>query len=156
MKTLLLFALLSLTFNAFGNNFPLSPDLRLTPGALCTTPSEFRYPEQIPYCAREVHPRLKDQVFLNYRQLGYSLSGDRSDYKVDHFIPLCLGGSNDITNLWPQNQMIYEQTDALEQVACDVLTQGRISQYDVVRLVTDAKMDLRKVPETIKLLRSLK
>ena len=27
--------------------------------------------------------------------------GDHPDYEIDHLIPLCLGGSDDASNLWP-------------------------------------------------------
>ena len=51
---------------------------------------------------RDVSGWQKELVFISYRKLGYSLSGERSEYKVDHFIPLCVGGSNEMSNLWPQ------------------------------------------------------
>lgn len=150
-------SLIVLTFNSFArpNRFPTSPDLSLTPGALCTTPSEFRYPERIPYCVREVNSWQKELVFINYKKIGFSLSGERNQYKVDHFIPLCLGGSNDISNLWPQYFTVSEKTDALEPLACEVLAKGNISQREVIDLVIEAKMDLTKIPETMKRLKRL-
>jgi hypothetical protein len=43
-----------------------------------------------------------------------------ADYEVDHLIPLDLGGSNDITNLWPQPRKAQDWTadkkDRLEHV----------------------------------------
>jgi hypothetical protein len=34
---------------------------------------------------------------------GYGVSiHDRATYRVDHLVPVSLGGSNDVTNLWPQ------------------------------------------------------
>lgn len=156
MKTTFLFSLMALSFNAFaGNPFPRSPDLSLTPGALCTTPSEFRYPEQIAYCEREVNSWQKELVFLNYRKIGFSLSGERSQYKIDHFIPLCIGGSNDISNLWPQYFTVSKKTDALEPLACAALAKGKISQREVIDLVMAAKLDLTKLSETMKRLKKL-
>lgn len=156
MKILLF---LSLTFSLLsahaGNAYPRTPNTTLTPGALCSTPIEYRYPEQIPYCEREVNSWLKELVFINYRKLGFSLSGERSQYKVDHFIPLCAGGSNDITNLWPQYYTISERTDPLEPLGCKVLAKGKISQRELVDLITDAKLDLTKIPEVIKILKQL-
>lgn len=156
MKIIFLGSLLALTLNAFaGNPFPRSPDLSLTPGALCNTPSEFRYPERIAYCKRDVNSWQKELVFISYRKIGWSLSGERSQYKVDHFIPLCIGGSNDITNLWPQYFTVYEKTDELEPLACEVLAKGRITQREVIELVMAAKLDLELLPETIRQLRRL-
>jgi len=35
-------------------------------------------------------------------------------YEIDHLIPLELGGSNDVTNLWPQPAPAFHQKDKLE------------------------------------------
>lgn len=139
-----------------GNPFPRTPDARLTQGSLCSTPSEYRYPERIPYCERELNSFRKEAIFLAYRNLGYSLSGDRGQYKVDHYIPLCAGGSNEDTNLWPQYFTISAITDPLEPLGCEVLAKGRISQKDLVELIMKAKNNLKEVPAVIKYLRSLK
>src|SRR5262249_54104222 len=38
---------------------------------------------------------------------GYGISiGDRDLYEVDHLVPISLGGSNELANIWPQP---YEQ-----------------------------------------------
>lgn len=156
MKTLFLLALVSFSFDTFaGRAYPQSPDLSVTPGALCSTPSEFRYPEKIAYCEREVNTWQKEQVFITYRKLGYSLSGERSQYKVDHFIPLCAGGSNDVSNLWPQYYTISAKTDALEPLGCKVLAKGKISQKELIDLVTEVKLDHSKLPEAMKILSRL-
>lgn len=145
--------LLTISVSSFaGNPYPRSPNLSLTPGALCTTPIEYRYPERIAYCEREVSSWQKELVFINYRKLGYSLSGERHQYKVDHFIPLCAGGSNDITNLWPQYYTISEKTDPLEPLGCKVLSKGKITQKELIDLITDVKLDISKLPEAMKLL----
>lgn len=158
MKSIFLIPLFVLSFDSFAsiNRFPRSPDLSLTPGTLCTTPTEFRYPEQIPYCERDVNSWQKELVFINYKKIGFSLSGERGQYKVDHFIPLCLGGSNDISNLWPQYFTVSEKTDALEPLACEVLAKGKISQREAIDLVLEAKMDATKIPDTMRILKRLR
>src|SRR5262245_28916813 len=45
----------------------------------------------------KVSAALKSQVFARYRLNGYDLG-----YNVELLIPASLGGSNSITNLWPQ------------------------------------------------------
>jgi hypothetical protein len=157
MKIIFFLALFLVPLSSFaGNPYPRSPDLSLTPGSLCNTPSTHRYPEQIPYCERAVNSFDKESIFMAYRKLGFSLSGDRGQYKIDHFIPLCLGGSNQSDNLWPQYFTISRLTDALEPLACDILAAGKITQKEVVELIMKAKLNTKEVPQITKYLRSLK
>lgn len=150
----LLLALVALSSYA-GNPFPRVPDLSVTPGALCSTPSRLRYPEQIAYCERDVNSWTKKLVFITYRDLGFSLSGERSRYKVDHFIPLCAGGSNEIANLWPQYDTISKLTDPLEPLACKVLEKGKITQKAVIDLIMQAKLNTKEVPRIMQQLSRL-
>jgi hypothetical protein len=58
--------------------------------------------------------------------------GTHPDYEIDHLIPLCLGGSDDPSNLWPQPRRSIEQTwnaerkDRLERLMCDMVCSGQI------------------------------
>lgn len=139
-----------------GNPYPRSPDPVLTPGSYCETPDSHRYPEQIPYCERAVNSAQKELVFIKYRKLGYSLSGDRGQYKVDHLIPLCAGGSNNEDNLWPQYRTISQRTDLIEQWGCEVLAKGRITQRELVDLILRAKRNLEEAPAILKLIKKLR
>lgn len=47
---------------------------------------------------RHVSSRTKSEVFAEY----HVSKAKRSKYVIDHLIPLELGGSNDIKNLWPE------------------------------------------------------
>lgn len=156
MRTLIALLLISGTLLSHaGNPYPRVPDLRLTPGDLCTTPVSYRYPEQIPYCEREVDSWTKELVFIKYRELGFSLSGERSRYKVDHLIPLCAGGSNELENLWPQYDTISQLTDPLEPLGCTVLSKGKITQKDLVALILEAKLNAKEIPRLLQRLRTL-
>jgi hypothetical protein len=123
--------------------FPMGPNEELTPGELCERPDRYRYPEQIAYCERDVSSEEKDQVFEAYRRIGYRLTANRrSGYKVDHYIPLCAGGSNNKENLWPQHISVGKQTDDLEDLGCQKMALGKISQANFIKLLKRAKNNL--------------
>lgn len=151
---LLLFV--STTF-ATNGKFPLGPDPVLTPGAVCQSSRVTRYPEKIKYCDRNVGSQLKRQIFRDYdRELGYSTHTlNRMAFKIDHFIPLCAGGSNDRNNLWPQHRTVYEITDPMEPLICDKMAQGRLAQAKAIELIRTGKLNLQKVPEIMHYLESL-
>jgi hypothetical protein len=121
--------------------FPQSPDLNETPGSLCQKPGTYRYPEHVMYCERDVDSSLKMQLFLNYdAKFGFETSHmARSLFKIDHLIPLCLGGSNEATNLWPQHVSIYTQTDPLEPYLCGLLAEQKLTQAEAVKIIRTIK-----------------
>lgn len=155
---LLVTTLISTSAHSFGPHFPAGPNPVLTPGRLCDNPVKYRYPEQIAYCERDVSFETKEILIQRYdEQLGFHIqSMNRADFKIDHFIPLCAGGSNDSQNLWPQHKSIYLITDPLEPLLCEKMAAGKLSQADAVRLVIRAKTNLSQVPLVIKTLNSLK
>ena len=59
-------------------------------------------------------------------------AGTHPDYEIDHLIPLCLGGSDDDSNLWPQPRRSMEGTwnaeakDRLERLMCNMVCEGQI------------------------------
>lgn len=143
---------------AFGQGeFPQNPDQRLTPGSYCQHPDSRRYPERIAYCERNVSKGLKWQVINTYnRELHYDIDrSQRAQFKIDHLIPLCAGGSNNADNLWPQHESVYHITDPLEGTACEKMAQGRLRQQRAVELLIRAKLNLNEAPQIQKLLESL-
>jgi hypothetical protein len=133
---------ISLAQDSLGD-FPKGPMAKLTPGELCDRPSSYRYPENIAYCERNVTVEQKSQIFAAYRAIGYRLNlSDRSSYKIDHYLPLCAGGSNNNENLWPQHVSVGVLTDDLEQLGCDKMAKGKITQAKFVLLIKRAKNDL--------------
>lgn len=150
--------LLSILFIAFftfaasaQKDFPLSPELALTSGSLCDNAKSFRYPEKIAYCGRYVSYELKDAIIKKYDQhFGYSIGKmNRGEFKIDHLIPLCAGGSNTEDNLWPQHRSVYKITDPLEPVICEKMAEGKLRQSDAVQLVLEAKTHLENSAEIL-------
>lgn len=162
MKTVfaILAIALSCSFSLQANgkgHFPMGPSPELTPGSLCDRPTERRYPEHIDYCRRNVDGSLKQKIIRQYDQeLGYNIGQmDRQQFKIDHYIPLCAGGSNQADNLWPQHRSVYKITDPLEQILCEKMALGRLKQADAVQLIRKAKNDLPQTDDIIAYVRSL-
>jgi hypothetical protein len=146
----------SLFAQTYRAEFPTGPVAKLTPGSLCVRPDARRYPEQINYCNRNVGGDLKADVFREYRLEGFRLTpSNRSQYKIDHLIPLCAGGSNSEDNLWPQHSSIFVRTDSLESVGCEKLKDAKIKQADLIKLILAAKKDLSLVSKTLQYLQKL-
>lgn len=90
------------------------PDQSCTPGAAFASTESNRicipgYSSSV----RNVSQQLKDQVYAEYGITSHSAG----QYEVDHLIPLELGGSNDIANLWPEPASPtpgFHQKDELE------------------------------------------
>jgi hypothetical protein len=78
---------------------PLRPDPQLTPGAtLEVTTADMCVPGYTKK-VRDVPDPVKRQVYAAY---GIQNPAPHA-YEIDHLIPLELGGSNAVTNLWPQS-----------------------------------------------------
>ena len=139
------------------STYPKSPDPEMTPGAYCDRPSSYRYAERIPYCERNVSSGRKRQIIEDYNtRLGFDIrSGDRSQFKIDHLIPLCAGGSNDEQNLWPQHQSIYSITDELEGLICVKMSQGKLLQRRAIELLMRAKHHLEETEDIQALVEAL-
>ncbi len=78
------------------------PDSGCTPGAVLTTNTKTVCVSGYTKTVRNVPLVAKKKVFAEYG-VSYSL---HSNYEVDHLISLELGGSNDISNLWPESSLI--------------------------------------------------
>jgi hypothetical protein len=128
--------------------FPLGPDHSVTPGETCQRADTVRYPEKIAYCSRDVSSGTKNEIIRNYdKTFGYEIGRmNRSEFKIDHYISLCMGGSNSTKNLWPQHQSVYTKTDPLEQKLCELMSAGKLLQKDAIEMIRRAKNDLSQVP----------
>ena len=76
---------------------PILPDSRLTPGA--TLPVTVAQIAQHGYSrhVRDVSEATKLSVYAEYH-----ITPAKGQYEVDHLISLELGGSNSVSNLWPE------------------------------------------------------
>ncbi len=94
-----IFALLLLSCVSLFAGAPIRPDPKLTPGAtLDVTTADICTPGYTKK-VRDVPADVKRQVYAEY---GITSRGP-GDFEVDHLIPLELGGSNSIRNLWPES-----------------------------------------------------
>ena len=115
-------------FAQFGPTQPVvRPDKNLTGGSVRTGDRDAACGH-----ARENRGPLssarRDEILRRY---GYPL-GTHPDYEIDHLIPLCLGGADDPSNLWPQPRRSIEKAwnaeakDRLERLMCNMVCDGQI------------------------------
>lgn len=135
---------------------PDGPNAEKTPGDLCKY-GRPRYSQKITYCERNVSSSTKQRIIAEYDvELGYEIRQlPRGDFKIDHFIPLSIGGSNDEKNLWPQHKSVYKFTDPIESHVANLIANNRISQADAIQAVKDCKLNLPKCKDVEDYLRSL-
>lgn len=80
-------------------NYKYRPNKTLTPGHVAGSTLENICTAGYPEAARNVSFGTKKAVFDAYKTPSKDRAGDVS--KIDHLIPLAIGGSNDPKNLWP-------------------------------------------------------
>lgn len=106
---------------------PLLLALSLTPGHLCSKADpDYTHHSAAgyPLCKRHVTPAIRRTVFALY---GIPKPRWR-DYELDHYIPLCAGGSNAPANLWPEPLAHAARKDRLEARLCSLLRRAAITQ----------------------------
>jgi hypothetical protein len=132
--------------------YPIMPEDDQTPGSVCENPTEYRYPEKIAYCKRNVSTKMKIELIALYdKKYGYKVQQmDRKEFKIDHLIPLCMGGSNEPDNLWPQHKSVYDITDPLEPALCDLMAQGKLKQIEAIQIILDVKHHIYEATATVK------
>lgn len=108
---------------------PAYPDTVLTPGTvfLDATADDVCTPGYA-RSVRDVTRSERSAVFA-----AYGLADDSRLYEVDHFVPLELGGTNDLENLWPEPYDPFPgayEKDAVENYLHDAVCAGQISLAD--------------------------
>lgn len=133
------FLILFISFLAFSSNFPTIPDIKSSPGHLCSVKDsdflEYRYQEKIPYCKRNVSLKTKNLVYNLYNIPVQ----ERKNFTIDHIIPLSLGGSNNQKNLWPEHLEVKKTRPNLEYLLYLDLKNGKINQKKAVETVLNIK-----------------
>jgi hypothetical protein len=116
----------------------LYPNLSLTPGAALTTDATTICTPGYASSLRDVSTATKEQVYAEY---GVSYPQPLGAYEVDHFIPLEIGGSNDLTNLWLEPASPtpgFHQKDQFENFEHGQVCSGTVSVVDAQsRMVSD-------------------
>ena len=115
----------------------LLPNPALTPGHVMTTDRETVCERGYSKRVRAVSPAMKRAVMR-----AYGINPDRRpSLEVDHLIPLSIGGSNDVRNLWPQLERPrpgFREKDRLEFRAYLDVCAGRLDlKYAQRRMATD-------------------
>ncbi len=103
------------------------PDAACTPGAIFPEATKDQvctpgYSSEV----RNVPASVKDEVYAEY---GIT-SHEPGQYEVDHLVPLELGGSNDIANLWPEPadpRPGFHEKDKVENYLHDQVCSGALS-----------------------------
>jgi hypothetical protein len=116
---------------------PYLPNHKLTPGAVVNLPVETICAPGYSRQAREVSRATKLRVCALYRVPSEKCNGQ--NYELDHLIALEIGGSNDITNLWPEP---HQGENGAE-------TKDRFENY-LHRQVCSGKMPISKAQKMIR------
>lgn len=127
-----LYGVLLLLVSCVVLSYPLVPPV---PGSLCSVDDpdfkEIRYPEQIPICYRNVPTWKKNEIC--------SRDGveDRTNYTVDHIIPLSTQGNNSYSNLWCQHKSLNVTHE--EYTTYIKLREGEITAEEAIQHILDLK-----------------
>jgi hypothetical protein len=116
-------------------DWPLYPDPVLTPGDFFpdVTVADACTPRYATV-ARSVTKSERNAVFA-----AYGDPQDASLYTLDHFIPLSLGGSNSVLNLWPEPVAVpgSHEKDKVEDYLHAAVCSGAISLADAREVIRD-------------------
>ena len=112
------------------------PDPACTPGAIfANVTKEMTCVSGYTKTVRSVSTSLKKKVYQAY---GIAYPPPFGTYEADHFIPLTLGGSNDIANLFPESadpKPGFKEKDLVENYLHRKVCDGSISLSSAQRAI---------------------
>jgi hypothetical protein len=106
------------------------PQASLTPGAVLTTDVSVISKAGYPATVRHVTSAEKAQVAS-----AYHFTGASSSVEYDHLVSIELGGSNDLTNLWPQPIEEAKVKDGLEDYLHAKVIEGKLPLAEVQKRI---------------------
>lgn len=113
------------------------PDSGCTPGDVMETDVKKICQQGYAGSVRNVPDSEKNQVYSEYGIASHT----PGQYEVDHLVSLELGGSNDISNLWPElaePRPGFHDKDKVENYMHDQVCAGKISLQDAqVQIATN-------------------
>jgi hypothetical protein len=116
------------------------PDAKATPGAFNPDVTQENIAQTIgvPGWTATIRPPTSyTNALKTNKMIEYGLTGDPSDYELDHLIPLCCGGHpTDERNLWPQPRtgLFGARTKDLTEVAAQHAILGGRMSLDFARM----------------------
>jgi hypothetical protein len=105
------------------------PDSACTPGDVLETDANKVCKQGYAGSVRNVPESEKNQVYAAYGITSHTAG----QYEVDHLVSLELGGSNDISNLWPEAASPkpgFHEKDKVENYLHDQVCSGKMSLPD--------------------------
>ena len=141
MKKIIIVSLLVLVTN-IGFSYPMIPNSKYTIGHKCSVGDSdfesYNYSPPIPYCKRNVSSSLKQKIYIMY---GIPLK-ETKQYTIDHYYPLSIGGSNHITNLWPEHKSgVKSLRENFEIEVFKMLKDEEITQENAFKSVDEVKQN---------------
>lgn len=107
------------------NGKALLPDRKYTPGRVAIRDKGRICPHADTVERRHVTESMKMRVCQEYSVFRIDCTGAK--YEIDHLVPLEIGGSNDLRNLWPQPIEQARQKDQVEWMLHNWVCTGRVS-----------------------------
>ncbi len=118
------------------------PDSACTPGAIFPQVTKDEVcTKGYTQTVRSVPLGVKDAVYKEYGIYSHKTG----EYEVDHFISLELGGSNDISNLWPEPANPapgFHQKDLVENYLNEQVCKGIISLSEAQKEISTNWLDV--------------
>jgi len=136
MKTISLLAILILTTLAMAQECQTGkyPDYQCTPGAVLKVTQKEVCKKGYAKSVRDVKYATKKEVLKKYGIKNYG----KGRYEIDHLISLELGGSNDISNLWPERaepRPGFHEKDKVENYLHKEVCEGRMTLKEAQELI---------------------